>query len=66
MERKMMRTRGGGGGVRGMHGNAGGLDGVMNTQYGVQVMCCAPEACLILLTSVTSINPIKRGKKMTM
>ena len=29
----------------------------------VQMMCCAPETCIILLTSVTAVNSIRRRKK---
>ena len=37
----------------------------MITQYSVQMMCyrTIPETCIILLTSVTPINSIKRKKK---
>ena len=39
--------------------------GVVNTQYSTNdVLWCAPEACIILSTSVTLINS-KRKKKIT-
>ena len=51
----------GGGGHRGINDDDGQIGlGVVNTQYSVDVFWnCAPETCIILLTSVTPINSIK-------
>ena len=38
----------------------GDLTWVVNRKYIVQTMYCAPESCMILLTSVSTINSIKR------
>lgn len=35
-------------------------------QYSVQMACCAPETCMILVNRVTAMNSIKKKKELVL